>query len=188
MASRFILPFADVGSGISPSDGAKLEFFITGTSTQKDTFTDEALTTKNANPVIANGDGVFDETDIFLPDGGRYKVTLKDKNNVLIFESDPVVGGASAALSSKTFDTVALMVASAELNIGDIVDTTGYLSKGDGGDNQYEVVAAATGTADGGSFIDLATHQAKGLFPTSIVRIMQFGPDNTGATDSVTEM
>ena len=183
MASRFVLPFADVGSGISPSDGAKLEFFASGTSTQKDTFTDEALTTPNANPVIANGDGVFDDTDIFLPDGGRYKVTLKDKNNVLIFESDPVVGGVSGSLSIKSFDTVAAMVASTELNIGDIVETAGYLSKGDSGDNQYEVVAAATGTVDAGNFIDLATHQAKGLFPRGTSTLKQWGAVGDGVAD-----
>lgn len=183
MASRFVLPFANVGSGISPSDGAKLFFFESGTSTDKDTFSDEALTTKNANPVIANGNGVF--PDIFLPDGGRYKVVLKDKNNVTESpEADPIVGGVSATLSSKSLRTVAAMVASTELNIGDIVETAGYLTKGDGGDNRYEIVAAATGTDDGGSFIDLTgiTGQAKGLFPTGSITIKQFGADGDSPT------
>lgn len=188
MASRFVLPFADVGSGISPSDGAKLEFFVSGTSTQKDTFSDEALTTKNANPVIANGSGVFPA--IFLPDGGRYKVTLDDKNIVQKFEADPVVGVVSAGITAKTFDTVALMIASTELNIGDIVETAGYTTKGDGGDNRYEVVAAATSTVDGGSFIDLTgiTGQAKGLFPKDIVNVKQFGAVGDNVSDDTTEI
>lgn len=186
MASRFVLPFADVGSGISPSDGATLDFFDTGTSTRKDTFSNEALTLANANPVIADGDGVF--PDIFMPDGGRYKVTLKDKNGVQIFEADPVVGEVSASLSAKTFDTVAAMVASTELNVGDIVETAGYTTKGDNGQNQYEVVAAATGTDDGGSFIDLATHQAKGLFPLSPTNVKQFGAVGDKVADDTSEI
>lgn len=188
MAIRFILPFADVGNGISPSDGATLDFFETGTSTRKDTFSNEAATIANANPVIANGDGVFDDTDIFLPDGGRYKVVLKNKNGVQIWEADPVVGGVSPSEISRTFDTVAAMVASTELVIGDIVETAGYTAKGDGGDNRYEVVAAATGTADGGSFINLSTHQAKGLFPKDIITSDQFGAIGDLAADDGAEI
>jgi len=103
MASRFVLPVADVGNGISPADGAKLEFFISGTSTQKDTFSDNALTIPNANPVIADGDGVF--PDIFLSQDVDYKVTLKDKNDVQIGfrEADPVVGGVSVSDFAKTY-------------------------------------------------------------------------------------
>lgn len=97
MAARFRLPLADVGNGISPSDGAKLEFFNSGLSTQKQTFSDEALLVPNANPVIANGDGVFPA--IWLPSGDRYKVILSNKIDVQISENDPVIG-----------DTVALSV------------------------------------------------------------------------------
>ena len=50
----------------------------------------------------------------------------------------------------RTFATVAAMVASTDLNVGDVAETSGYLAKGDGGDNKYDIVAAATGTADGG--------------------------------------
>ena len=76
--------------------------------------------------------------------------------------------------SDNTFDNVADMVA-AGLKVGNKVRTLGYYSAGDGGGNDYEIVAAATGTADGGSYIDLTTHQAKGLFVDSVVSIKQFG-------------
>lgn len=147
MASRFILPFADVGSGISPSDGARLFFFESGTSTDKDTFSNETLLATNANPVVANGNGVF--PDIFLPDGGRYKVILETKvigvSGVQEFESDPVVGGLSSNTSiSKTFGTVALMIANIEINAGDYVQTLGEVTAGDGGNAQYFVEALAT--------------------------------------------
>ena len=86
MPSRFISPFPDVGNGISPSDGAKYTFFESGTSTLKNTFSDQALTTKNANPVISDSDGVF--PTIYIE--GTYKVRLEDKNNVQAREADPV--------------------------------------------------------------------------------------------------
>jgi hypothetical protein len=79
MASRLILPFADVGRGITPSDGAQLFFFDTNANTLRDTWADKALTTLNTNPVIANADGVF--PDIWI--SGTYKIQLKDKNDVL---------------------------------------------------------------------------------------------------------
>ncbi len=90
MASRFVLPFADVGNGISPSDGAQLFFFVSGTETDQDTFTDEALSIKNSNPVITDGDGMFPA--IWMAENLRYKVRLKDKNDVQIREDDPVNG------------------------------------------------------------------------------------------------
>ena len=83
---RFILPFADVGSGIRPSSGAKLFFFETGTSTPADTFNCPDGTTANSNPVIADSTGLF--PDIFL--SGIFKVILQDRNDVQIWEADPV--------------------------------------------------------------------------------------------------
>jgi hypothetical protein len=85
------------------------------------------------------------------------------------------------------FDTVALMVASTDLAAGDRVRTLGYTTIGDGGGNEYQIVAAATGTADGGEYIDLATHQAKGLFPGGVVNDKQFGVTHDGSTDDTVQ-
>jgi len=161
--SRFIPPFADVGKGITPSDGAKLFFFETGTSTPKNTYSDEALTTPNANPVVADSNGLFG--NIFV--AGIYSVVLKDKNNVQIWQADPVGGNLVE------FDTLSDAV-SADPLIGMKIRTYGYSSIGDFGGNDYEVVAAGTGTADGGSFIDTATNQLKAIFQP-VVSWAQFG-------------
>jgi hypothetical protein len=90
--------------------------------------------------------------------------------------------------SGQIFDTVALMVANTSLAVGDKVRTLGYLALGDGGDNRYEIVAAATGTDDKGTFIDLATHQAKGLFPGGEYNVKQFGAAGDGVTDDVSSI
>ena len=65
----------------------------------------------------------------------------------------------------KTFESVADMVADATLIVGQKCRTLGYYAVGDGGGNDYIIVAAATGTDDGGSYIDLSGSgfQAKGF-------------------------
>tara|TARA_R110000803_G_scaffold210829_1_gene284083 strand:- start:23841 stop:25463 length:1623 start_codon:yes stop_codon:yes gene_type:complete len=84
------------------------------------------------------------------------------------------------------FDSVAEVVASTSLSVGMTISTLGYYTRGDGGGNDYEIVTAATGTVDGGSYINLATHQAKGLFTGYAINVKQFGATGDGATDDST--
>jgi len=95
---------------------------------------------------------------------------------------DNVPQSSSGLTTETVYETVAIMVADSTLSVGDHVRTLGYLAIGDGGGNEYDVVAAATGTVDGGQYINLATHQALGLFPSGSVNTKQFGvaTDNTG--------
>ncbi len=67
--------------------GGKVYFYLTGTTTDKDTYSDEALTTINANPVILDSRG---EADIYL--SGEYKVVLKTAADVTIWTLDPYSG------------------------------------------------------------------------------------------------
>ena len=156
-------------------------FFEAGTSTPKDTFSNEALTNANDNPIDSDSKGLF--SDIWVADGARYKVRLTDKDDNQQWESDPVVGALSPASVTRAFDVVAGMVASVALNVGDIVTTSGFTSAGDGGDNRYEIVPAGTGTDDNGSFIDLDTHQAKGVFVKNYITPEQFGAPANGTDD-----
>lgn len=89
MTERFSMPRPRVidASGNALA-GAKLEFFITGTSTDKDTYTTSAKSTANANPVIADGGGLF--PPIFMDTDVAYKVVLKDADDVTIWTADPV--------------------------------------------------------------------------------------------------
>jgi hypothetical protein len=168
--SRFNLPLADVGAGISPADGAKLFFTIAGTSTPLDTFSDEAQTIPNTNPVIADSAGVF--PDIWLKTSGRYKVFLKDKNNVQIWEADPVSAVSDVDLASETltgsslvgyrnetveeyldatdrnYGTVALLVASSPTP-GRFYKTGGYSVNGGPGAGRYFCKTAAQASSDG---------------------------------------
>ncbi len=88
--------------------GAKLEFFTTATSTNLDSFSDEALTVVNANPVVADSAGRW--AAIFLKDAD-YKVTLRTTNDVQIWSADPVHGGSSTDLVTATGTTTARSLA-----------------------------------------------------------------------------
>jgi hypothetical protein len=198
MASRFIMPTADVGKGLTPSDGAKLSFFITGTSTPKDTFTTETAITPNSNPVIADSNGVF--PDIFIT--GTYKVTLTDKNDVQsgFGEADPVSETVGVGDSNNdkrygpVFATVAAMTAANPVAIdgivvnpvvGMVVGIDDYATGNKSGFLIGTVVATATGTADGGSFIDLANGLQWEQSFTNTLNVKQFGAKGDGTTDDL---
>lgn len=85
---------------------------------------------------------------------------------------------------SEAFASVQAAKDEVSLSVGDIFSTVGYRTAGDGGWNQYEVVAAGTGASDGGAYIDLTAsgHQARALFPAGM-HIKQWGAYSNGATD-----
>lgn len=82
---------------LNSSDGAKLYFFESGTTTPKATYTDTEETIPSSVPVVANGDGIFEA--IYIT--GSYKVVLHDKNDVLIWEEDDVVQDVSEVWASQ---------------------------------------------------------------------------------------
>lgn len=137
--SRFILPFADVGNGISPASGAKLFFFESGTSTNKDTFADEALTAPNSNPVISNADGVFPR--IWLG-SGRYKAVLKTKNSVQEWEADAIEDYlTSGSLFVENFQDLRDL----PVNSSDTMYVKGSATPGDGGESFFQRKTGAVG-------------------------------------------
>ncbi len=89
----------------------------------------------------------------------------------------------------KRFACVADAIADTSLTTGRIVETLSYLSGwaatalGPKGGNRYEVVAAGTGTPDGGRFINTANGlQLKALFPQG-KSFYHFGAKGTGTDD-----
>ena len=82
------LLFQALNSSGVPLSGAKLNFYITLTTTRKDTFSDAAKTTPNANPVVADSAGRF--ADIFMDTDVGYSVVYTDSADVTIDTVDPV--------------------------------------------------------------------------------------------------
>lgn len=105
--------------------GAKAYFYITGTTTPKDTYTDFALTTPSANPVVADSNG--DWATIYLQNDGRYRVTLKTSADALIYTQDDV-GGPVATQSE--VGTILWPQTAAEQSAG-VTPTYYYYEPGD---------------------------------------------------------
>ncbi len=106
--ARFVMPIEQVinDDASAVGSGYKLNFYITGTTTRKDTFSDSALTAANANPVVADSAGRFG--DIFL-EAGTYRVILTDENDVEKWDADNVEGAAGssgAVRSTSSSETV----------------------------------------------------------------------------------
>lgn len=95
--SRFPVPFLHPvnGSG-TPYPGALLYFYTAGTTTPLDTYSDLNLSVPNANPVVADANGLFGQ--IFLG-SGTYDVVLKTSGGATIWTAEDV---AAAAVSAAT--------------------------------------------------------------------------------------
>lgn len=96
-------------------------------------------------------------------------------------------GAPGIIIPTLSFGVVIDMISAINLEIGDLPITYGYNTRGDGGDNYYEIVAAATGIDDGGTYIDLSNGlQAKGLFPLGFHNVKQWGAVGDGVTGDTT--
>ena len=99
MAIRYHNPAMTFGDNNNdPLSGALLYFYEAGTTTPLDTFSDEDLTTANANPVVADSAGKFG--DIWLREQA-YKVILKTSADVTVTTTDPWNG--NLAISGDDF-------------------------------------------------------------------------------------
>jgi hypothetical protein len=91
MSTLFYPPHAYIPSGTGlPQAGLLAYFYVTATSTPKNTYSDFALTTPNANPVVADANGVWPA--IYLDSDINYRVTIRTALGVLVYTQDDVPG------------------------------------------------------------------------------------------------
>lgn len=110
-----------------PLSGGKLYFYESGTLTAKNTYSDDAQTVPNTNPVVLDAAGR--QPDIFF--SGQAKVILKDSDDVQIDVADPVGESAVTGAFAEWINTV-------EYNLGDTVI-------GPDGNYYVSIVSANTG-------------------------------------------
>jgi hypothetical protein len=148
--------------------GAKLVFYLTGTSTKSPAYATSALTTQLTNPVIANGAGHV--PPIYIDDTILYRLVIQDSHGTVLDDIDPyrpgitTLGitltsatgqsvnsvGALAALSSPVNDQVAFLTAAGRE--GMFVFSTANLSTqvtNDPGQGIYVAPSSATSGASG---------------------------------------
>lgn len=102
MSALFTPPrYAPMSGNGTSYPGAKLYFYVTGTTTPKDTFNDADLDPAhvNANPVVADANGLF---GVIYLESGDYKVILKDSSDNTLWTVDPQSGlGAADTLTTR---------------------------------------------------------------------------------------
>ncbi|TXH48463.1 MAG: hypothetical protein E6Q97_24785 [Desulfurellales bacterium] len=95
MANQFYTPypqfFDNLGDVLA---GGYIQFYLTGTTTPQDTYSNAALSTPNTNPVVLDQAG-RPTVRIFLDPSVAYKVELYDANDQLIWTGDPVADPAA---------------------------------------------------------------------------------------------
>jgi hypothetical protein len=139
--------------------GGGLRVRVNRTSTLGTAFSDSALTVaQSVNPYRLDIGGRVQGD---LRWSGKRTVEVYNARDELIRTLNDVVTLVDTSTFAINAASVAAMVANTTLIVGDIVETQSYNASQNEGGARYEVVAAATGTADGFIYIDLATHQAK---------------------------
>lgn len=89
MSRLFFMPQAvRINSAGTPYAGAKVNFYLTGTTTPTDSYQDNALTTPHANPVVADSAGQF--AAIYLDPAITYKAVITDSSDNVLDTVDPV--------------------------------------------------------------------------------------------------
>jgi len=136
MSQLFYIPQAvRINSTGTPYASAEANFYLTGTTTRTDTYTDSARTTAHANPVVAGADGQF--APIYLDPAITYRCIITE---------------ASAGATIKDVDPIGTPLTSSDILV---VDSGGYFAGtevetvlADLGANYAKLSAANTWSAD----------------------------------------
>lgn len=187
MSALFAPPRYSPMSGNGTSyPAAKLYFYETGTTTPKDTYSDAGLTTPNANPVVADANGLF---GVIYLGTGDYAVTLKDASNNTLWTVDPQSGlGAADTLTTRGDLLTRDASGYSRLAIG----TTGYYLASNGTDPYWAApiiprlaiqgLTYANNGTDATNDIDIAVG---GAMDSTSARMMVLGSALTKRLDAV---
>jgi len=181
-----VLKFDDETTGNAAS-GVPVTIRINNTQALASIFDLDEVATANPLTTDSNGNYAFKANDaiydIIVSEGTANEVKLEKVEIAEIPTAPILINDLSQAYE---FDTVQLMKDSAIVfPVDKPLKTKGYYSVGDGGGAIYNVVAAATGTDDGGSYLDLTGFgQAKLDHNRRTINLLKFGYDATGTNDN----
>lgn len=170
MAIVFRLPAAQVvDANGNPLSGAKLYFYERGTTTPKNVFSDEGLTTPVSQPAVANSAGQW--AQIYMS-ADRYRVQLYTSADVLVADYDnfdpgqplSLVGGGALPLSLGGTGVTSLSALQSLLGLGAAATWT-------------DVASAAT--------VDLNAAPSSNVRITGTTTVTSFGTAASGTTRQI---
>lgn len=128
--------FRAVDANGVPYNGARLQFYLTGTTTPTPVYTSSSLGTPLANPVVSDSAGLF--APIFLDPASTYRMQLLTSAGALIQDIDPVA--APFAIGANT-------VTNAMLQAGVALANLGYMPLNKAGDTATNLLLVNTSLA-----------------------------------------
>lgn len=140
-----------------PLNSGKLFFYVSGTSTLQDTFSDAALDPgdANTNPVILDADGRT-PVDIFLDSTLNYRAVLKTSADVTVADDDPVGGNDATTSVEAHNDDLAAHYAATESQRG-FVELANSAEAAAGTDTARAITAATLKSAVRAIFFPVGT-------------------------------
>lgn len=163
----------------SPLDAGTINFYRTGTTTDKAIYTDRAMSSAAANPYTLDSDGRIGDN---LYGTGLYTILVKTSGGITVFTRDEVDAGVGAELN------VANIAAMTALDVtalaSDYLWVAGYYAAADGGGGWFQYVSGSSDTADGGVTFapDTGSGRWKRIERDRIV-VEMFGAKGDGSTD-----
>jgi hypothetical protein len=125
--------FRAVDQNGAPMAGAMLQFYVTGTTTPANVYTDKTLATPLSNPVVADSGGLF--VPIYTDPTVTYRVQLQTSVGAVVRDIDPVAGPLILASNSVT---------SAMLQSGAALSNLGYTPVNKAGDTATNLLLNTT--------------------------------------------
>lgn len=188
--SIFVRPkAAPISSSGAPYAGAKYYFYATGTSTLQSVYTDSALTTPHANPVVADGTGTF--APIWLDPTKTYRAKLTTAAGVLLEDVDPVDSRATAAgniVVTPEGETASLNLNDALALLNSATAQTQQVMQGLSFGRNVNIVVLSDSTADATTeWVYLLAVKLGVDFPTFTIKyqLWNTGTNNYGAATTI---
>jgi len=166
MALLFPAGYQFFDSNGAPLASGTINFYDTGTTNDKDAYSDSAMTVAVANPYSLNSAG---RLAVNIYGSGVYTILVKDSDAVQVFSRDDVFGWDESDYTATGTGATERTLAS---KLGDIINAKDYGATGDGStDDTAALQAAITAAAGGKLYISEGTYLTGALTISSALSI-----------------